>query len=244
MDNLLDKLAAIPFYTKSEPLLLDSVVGEVLDFNDDIVYIKMLEYGGIEGVITANEIGIKRHKRISDYVRKGGLVVAQVIRIEDNKYDCSLKKSDKADREEKLKRFHEEQKIRNILGTASDWNVERVKDMYSVCRQNMELLEKERMYEYFESMLIGEIDFLSEELKRAVSVRIPMPSVTKEKTITLRTTDTNGVQKISELLDSIAKMENVKVFVVAPPIYKIQVTAITEKKVDEIYREIERILLG
>jgi translation initiation factor 2 alpha subunit (eIF-2alpha) len=243
MDNLMEKIASIPFYTKSEPLILDSVVGEVLDFNDDIVYIKMVEYGGMEGVIPANEIGIKRHKRVSDYVKKGGLVVAQVIRIEDNKYDCSLKKSDKSDKEHYLKRFHEEQKIRNILGTASDWNVERVKEMYSICRQNMELLEKERMYEYFESMLVGDIDFLSEELKRAVTVRIPMPSFTKEKTITLRTIDTNGVKKISEILDSIAKLENVKVFVVAPPIYKIQVTGITEKKVDEIYKEIERILL-
>lgn len=232
----------IAFYTKEYPSLHDSIVVEVVDFNDVRVNCTMCEYADYPAMLPTTEIKIKRGKRVSDYVKKGKQIVAQIIRVEEvggeKQFDLSLKQITPEESNEVFDSFYKMQKVIQIVSTASKYKKQESIDLLKRIWEVVEEKEIEHPYLYLESILVGETDPLTPEVLDAVKLRMNMPSYTVEKEITLQFTQSDGVTRLEQKLTELASIPDVKVFVLAPPKYKLQATAVSKAKAQALLDKI------
>lgn len=83
------------------------VVAETVSLEDDILRMKLIEYGDIQGMVLNNELSKRRIRSIHQITRVGSTEVCQVIRVHPEKghIDLSLKRPSETERHACLDRF-------------------------------------------------------------------------------------------------------------------------------------------
>ncbi|EED43708.1 protein translation initiation factor IF-2a [Enterocytozoon bieneusi H348] len=81
------------------------VIVKIIKIEDNIITAKLLEYTNIEGLIMPNEISRRRIRNITQVTKLGRIEVCQVLKIENEHVDLSLKQVDEDDKSSALERY-------------------------------------------------------------------------------------------------------------------------------------------
>jgi translation initiation factor 2 alpha subunit (eIF-2alpha) len=220
-------------YPREVPALNDIVIADIQSIQDNAVYARLPAYGSLEVMLPASEINVRKHRRISDYVRIGTLTPLQVIRIQGSNIDVSLKAVAEAERVLALDEYHRRLRVDQVLRTAGAYDPAAVRTLYEV---EVWPFSIEEVWVRFEEIrAAGSVDT---PLERAVQQRFPLATYTSEKEIIIRFgLDPAGVSILSAELRRLAGLEGITVIVVAPPRYRLVATGPTKARADAILAE-------
>ena len=216
-----------PFYREPTPAMDTYVIAEVQSFTDVVVEVTLPEYGQHTAIIPTSEIKVKRGRRVGDYVKKGKEVVAQVIRVdEEGRLDLSMKVVQEVDTKTAFEKYFRAKKAHSILCQGCGYNADAIKAMYENLHQMIYDSPYADIYAYFESCLVDESAPPNQEILKAIQQRMQIPSYTGEKEILIRNlTADDTMKQLNGLVE-----KGFKVFVTAPPKYKISFTAPSQEK--------------
>jgi translation initiation factor 2 subunit 1 len=230
------------------PEVGDLVIATVKRITDYGAYVTLDEYEK-EGLLHISELSSRWVRNIRSFIREGQKVVLKVLRVDAEKehVDLSLRRVTKRERKEKILSWKKERKADTLLRTAS----EKLK------------MPPEEFYKKIEPLLEKEFEEIHEELEKAAregagvltkagipediaiileevaKEKIKLPMVSVKGILNLQCTKSNGVIAIREALLSTQKIQpknaKIEVYAVAPPKYRIVVSA-------EDYKAAEKIL--
>lgn len=241
------ELQGIRLIEKPAPESDELVIAQVTQVSDEVVHCCLPMYSNLPAILPTRHMNIRRGRKVKDYVKLGQILVATIYTIhmtekEDGSFqqqiDLSIKSIPEADKEATLNLYHRANKVHQIICAASNYKRQAVDELYTQVREILHEIQEENpnydCYNLFENYLIGEKTCTNESLQKTIQQRMELPSITVEKEVRLQTNVPNGVQNISDRLTQIASTPGVKVFVVAPPVYRITATAPTKTKAEEL----------
>lgn len=222
------------FYTERAPSVGEFVVAEVIRIQDTAVYCKLPAYGDLEGMIPITEVGIKKHKRVTDYVRIGQPTVAQVFSVNEGvgeraaTIDLTMAVVREDEREAALARYHRDLRINNLVRSASGTN----KELHDRIYAEHVWPQGEDVTAWLERIRIGEeSEGIPPEFIAAVMLRYPMPSYTEATDITVRFgVFHDGVARLNAYLQELAARPGIQVVVTAPPKYRVTASDVTRER--------------
>lgn len=227
----------------------DLVISTVERITDYGAYVRLDEYNK-EGLLHISEVSSTWVRNIRDFVREGQKAVLRVLRVDQEKehVDLSLRRVTKRERREKVLSWKKERKAESLLRTASERLNISEKELYEKAGV---LVEKEfgEMHGGLEKtaregaevlVKLGIPKDMAATIEEIAKERIRLPVVMVKGTLELQCTKPNGAVLVRDaLLDAqrIKKSSNteVRIYVVAPPRYRIEVLA-------EDYKEAEKLL--
>jgi translation initiation factor 2 alpha subunit (eIF-2alpha) len=189
------------------------------------VYCRLPAYRDLEAMIPTSEIYVKRGRRVTDYVKVGQRVVAQVLRVDP--LDLSLKIVREEERAVALADFGRDSKIHQIARVAADGDA-----------AYLETLLREQIWRKGDGAAV--MDWMMAVrggdatatvgtpvcLVETIMARLPEPIVTRSRDVTIRFgTAPDGVARLNALLGELAATPGLTVVVTAPPTYRLTATA-------------------
>lgn len=218
------------FYAARLPAEEEFVVVEITKIQDTAVYCTLPAYGDQEGLIPITEVGIRKHKRVTDYVRIGQQVVAQVVAVSEREedegrashIDLTMAVVREEERVAAVARYHRDLRVNNLVRCAAGEN----KELHDRIYAEHVWPQGEAVTAWLERIRVGELaDGIPAEFVGAVMLRYPMPSYTESTDVTVRFgVFHDGVQRLTALLRELAALPNIAVVVTAPPKYRITAT--------------------
>lgn len=229
------------FYPAQIPDEGEFVVVEITKIQDMAVYCTLSAYGDLEGMIPITEVGIKKHKRVTDYVRIGQMVVAQVLSVNEGEgeratsIDLTMASVREEERAAALGRYHRDLRVSNLVRCAAGANKEFHDRIYA---ENV-WPQGEGVTAWLERIRVGaETEGIPAEFVAAVMLRYPMPSYTEATDITVRFgVFHDGVARLNAFLQELAARPGVQVVVTAPPKYRVTATAATREQAASLLAE-------
>jgi len=210
-------------------------------------YVTLDEYGK-EGLLHITEVASSWIRNIRDFVREGQKVVLKVLRVDADKghIDLSLRRVTKRERIEKILAFKKERKAESLFrGVSEKLNI----PLPQLYEQVGVLIEKEfgGLHEGLETVAREGADVLlklgipqniATALEEIAKEKIRIPMVKVKGIFQLRCTKPNGVNVIRDSLLNAQKIEKhngakIKIYVVTPPKYRIEVLAEDYKKAEQ-----------
>lgn len=213
------------FYQEELPALDDIVAAEISRIEDNAIYCTLPAYAGLETMLPTTEVGVKRGKRVLDYVRVGQLLALAVIRVEGGKVDVSLKQCREEEGKTAMERYHRDARVDLIIRTAAGQDAGRTAALYS--EVVWPLREKEiDVYAHFEEARIAMEDGVASELPEAllaaIKAKMPPTTYTADREIMMRFgAFHDGLARLRTALTELAAKDGVEVFLVAPPKYRV-----------------------
>jgi len=217
----------------------DSVIATVVKITSYGAYVKLDEYD-TEGLLHISEVSSSWVRNIRDVVREGQKVVLKVLRVDAEKghVDLSLRRVTKREKKEKLLSWKKDRKADSLLRSVSEKlniPIEEIREKAGA------LIEKEfgELYEGLEKtakegadvlLKLGVPKDIAITLEEIVKEKIKIPLVKVKGILELQCTKPNGAVLVKETLlktQKIAESQgiNVRIYVVAPPKYRIIVSA-------------------
>jgi len=229
------------------PEVGDLVIATVQKITDYGAYVTLDEYNK-EGLLHISELSSRWVRNIRSFIREEQKVVLKVLRVDPEKehVDLSLRRVTKRERKEKILSWKKERKADTLLRTTSEKLKMPLEEFYKKIEP---LLEKEfeEIHEELEKaaregagVLIkaGIPEDIAIVLEEIAKERIKLPMVRIKGILNLKCTKSNGVIAIREALLGAQKIQpknaEVQVYVVAPPKYRIVVSAQDYKKAEKI----------
>jgi translation initiation factor 2 subunit 1 len=217
----------------------DLVVATVVRITDYGAYVKLDEYNK-EGLLHISEVSSSWVRNIRNFVREGQKVVLKVLRVnvEKGQVDLSLRRVTKREKKEKILSWKKNRKAESLLRNASDRLNIPLEEVYEKAGT---LLEKEfgDVYEGLEKIAkegvavllkLGVPENMAVILEEVAKEKIRISMVNVKGILELQCTKPDGVSLIKEVLLSAQKIQGlqgtkVRIYVVAPPKYRIVVSA-------------------
>jgi translation initiation factor 2 subunit 1 len=231
------------------PEVGDLVIGTVKSITSYGAYVTLDEYDK-EGLLHISEVSSGWVRNIRSFVREGQKLVLKVLRVDAEKrhVNLSLRRVTKRGKREKILFWKRDRKAESLLRSASEKSKIPIEEIYE--KAGFKIEESfGRLYEGLEKTARDGADVLL-EIGVPKDIAVTIAEVAKEKIkismvkvrgiLELQCTKPNGATLIRESLLSAQKVEKprgtrVRVYVEAPPKYRIEVSA-------EGYKEAERIL--
>jgi translation initiation factor 2 alpha subunit (eIF-2alpha) len=241
------ELQGIQLIDKIAPESDELVIAQVTQFTNEVVHCSLPMYNNHPAILPTRHMNIRRGRKVKDYVKVGQILVASIYTIhmaekEDGtpvqQIDLSIKSIPEADKESTMNMYHRACKVHQIICGAGGYNRQAVDELYTQIRTIVRTIQQEQTdydcYRWFEQILVGEQPCINDTLLKVIQQKIEMPSVTVEKEVRFQTNTPNGVQDIMDRLTRISSQAGVKVFVIAPPLYRITATAPTKINAEEL----------
>jgi len=227
----------------------DLVIATVKTITSYGAYVTLDEYGK-EGLLHISEVSSGWVRNIRSFVREGQKVVLKVLRVDTEKQhvNLSLRRVTRREKREKILFWKRDRKAESLLRSASEKSKIPIEEIYEKAGSKIEE-SFGRLYDGLEKIAKDGVDVLL-DIGVPKDIATAIAEVAKEKVkismvkvrgiLELQCIKPNGVTIIQESLLSAQKIEkpegtSVRVYVVAPPRYRIEVLA-------ENYKEAERIL--
>ncbi len=233
------------YYTSEYPVLYSLVAIRAEEYESYGIVCNLVEYDK-KGVIFNGELSSKRVKALKDIMRIGEETVATVVAIDKDKgtIDLSLRSIKEEERNETMQRLAQHRAVHGVLKRVVDETRCSMEELYTdvvwpieEAVSEEEETELPSLYEIFMSCNDPDTDVAAalgpgvssdpkrlEAFKRAIELCIPKPSVVVSQEVRLVCLDTlNGPEKLTMALNS-AFLEDVDVWVIAPPMYKFAAT--------------------
>jgi len=233
------------------PELGEIVVATVERITKYGVYVMLDEYGK-EGFLHLSEISTSWVKNIRDFVREGEKIATKVLRVDPGRkhIDLSLKRVTKRERREKILLWKRSKKTEGLMRSASQrlgLSLEEVHEKAGVPLQEAfgDIYEGlERAVREGPDALVkpGLSRELAEVLTEVAKEKIKISMVKVKGDLDIRCTKPDGVLRIKEALLKAGKAgaprgTNVRIYLVSPPKYRIEVMASDYKEANAILRE-------
>ena len=244
------KMVEAMAYKKEEwPEPGDLVLATVQRITDYGAYALLDEYQK-EGLLHISEVSSGWVRNIRHFVRQGQKVVLKVLRVDTEKrqVDLSLRRVSRRERREKILYWKKERKAESLIRSVSEKLKLPVEEVYNKIGSQLE--EKfGGIYEGLEKAAREGPDTLIEvsvpediatTIAEVAKEKIKLPMVKIKGTLELQCMKPNGATHIREALLNAQKIEKqkgtkIRVYVVSPPKYCVEVLA-------EDYKEAEKIL--
>ena len=229
----------------------DLVIATVVRITDYGAYVEMDEYGK-EGLLHISEISSSWVRNIRDFVREGQKIVLKVLRVnaEKRQVDLSLRRVTKREKREKILFWKKSRKADSMLRNASEKLNIPIEEVYEKAGT---LIEKEfgEIYEGLEKaakegagvlLKLGVPEDIAVTLEEIAKEKIRIPMVKIKGILELQCTKPNGASLIKEALLSAQKIQDlqgakVRIYVVAPPRYRIVVSAEDYTKAENVLKK-------
>lgn len=225
------------FYQNEQPEQDDLVVALVKKIDETAVYCDLPAYGNMEVMLPTTEINVKRGRRVTDYVKVGGLVPCSVVRIDGEKIDVSMKKCREEEGKAMMERHHRDSRVDLILRTAAGQDPDKTMELYrtvvwplragkgeegeGAITDVMTFFEEVRICLEDETALPGGRT-LPAELCTAIKAKVALTEKTAEREIMLRFGRFHdGLARLQAELERLAGIEGVEVIVVAAPKFRV-----------------------
>lgn len=215
------------------------------------VYVMLDEYQK-EGFLHISEISSSWVKNIRDFVHEGEKVVLKVLRVDRRRkhIDLSLRRVTKRERREKILLWKRHRKAESLLRSASERLGTPLAEINEKARVPLEEAFGE-VYEGLERAARDGVEVLlekglpkelAEALTEIAKEKIKISMVRVKGDLRVSCTEPDGVQRIREALLKakgvrIPRGTDIKIYVVSPPKYRIEVTASDYKEANAIMRK-------
>ena len=222
------------------------VVGTVTNVRDYGAFVKLEEYPGKEGFIHVSEVTTGWVKYIRDHIREGQKIVGKVMRVnkERNQVDLSIKRVTENQRRLKMQEWKNELKAKMLFEMLTKRLGKSVDECYEYF--GYELIDVfGGLYPAFESVVLEENileeegfegDWI-EEFKKIAKENIAPPFVTISGIIEVSSEAPNGVEIVKEALTKAKESgDNIDIYYVGSPKYRIRVIAEDYKTAEKIMR--------
>ncbi len=221
------------------PDIGDLVIATVVGITDYGAYVRLDEYNK-EGLLHVSEVASRWVRNIRVFVREGQKVVLKVLRVNAEKghVDLSLRRVTKREKKEKILSWKKDRKAGTLLRNASEKLNIPFEEIYEKAGV---LIEKEygELHEGLEKtakegadvlIKLGVPEDIAGALEEIAKERIEIPLVKVKGILELQCTKPNGVLLIRETLSKAQKTgesegTNVLIYVVAPPKYRVEISA-------------------
>jgi translation initiation factor 2 alpha subunit (eIF-2alpha) len=230
------------FYPEALPPVGKIIIATIVRITDTAVYCELPAYRDATAMIPLSEIYIKRHKRVSDYVKEGQAVAAQVLRHDP--MDLSMKIVREAEREAALAAHGRDAKIHQIARVAAEGSASHLEELLREHVWPRGCLSDSSARSCFEKDSGGDDTYNGEavmawmqavrgeraagipvSLLNAIMTGLPEPIVSITKEVVLRFgTFHDGVARLNAALGELSTIPGLSVVVSAPPKYQLVAT--------------------
>ncbi len=231
------------------------VVGTIEKIYDHGAFVTLDEYGGLEAYVPLNEVSHSWFKGIREVLKVGQKRVFKVIRVNRAKkqVDVSLKRVGESERRRKMFEWKRAQRAEKLLELAAKklgrtlddayeeagWKIE---DHYGEIFAGLEEAAMRGRQALLEAGVPEEWAEVLEELARS---SIKISKVRISGVFTIRCMQSDGVERLRRILTSWKEAtkglnENVRVrmFIVGPPKYRVDVEALDYKTAEQVMKTI------
>jgi len=234
----------------------DLVIATAKTITDYGAYVILDEYQK-EGLLHVSEVSSGWVKNIRNFVREGQKFVLKVLRVDTEKghIDLSLRRVTRREKKEKILLWKKERKADSLLRSASEELKMSSQEIYEKVGT---LLEKQfgGIYEGLEKTAREGAEVLLNQgipesmatiIEKIVKEKIKVPMVKVKGTLSLQCSKPNGLDLIRDSLLSAQKIDakgaKIHVYVVAPPRYRIVVSAADYKEAEEILDKATEVVI-
>lgn len=275
-------METLRFYPDILPDVGALVVAKIGAIHEVAVDCTLPAYGNVSVLLPTSEIPVRKHKRVTDYIRPDQLLVVHVVRVLNGQVDVSLKQIRAEEGAAVLAQFHRDAKVHLIVRTAADLDDAATFELYKtviwplaetdILGQFEEVrsgggggsedaicaITREPIVAGDEVMLSCHHRFgaaaikmwfdatpekmtcpvcrkqpLPQSLVRAIYSKLPERTFTAVKEIQLKfTIGGKTVTDLNNALRRLATMEQIQVFVTAPPLYRLVATDKTQARAE------------
>ncbi len=226
------------FYESSIPSENTDVAIRITDIHEYGVEAILLEYADApKGIIYNKDLSRKRVRTVRDVVRIGQETVATVMHSTYDSITLSLRNMNKEGIDAVYNEYCRHKAVHGILKSIaiSHSDETMLKMFYETLLWPIARLDLD-IYDEFLSLhdstrkLCIDTPYL-EEIRKLVQARLPAPLVTKHRDVDITYSNSLSAPScITDCLHTVMSTYGCEVNVIAPPIYRIQVTAGTEKE--------------
>jgi len=234
----------------------DLVIATIKTITDYGAYVVLDEHQK-EGLLHISEVSSGWVRNIRNFVREGQKLVLKVLRVDAEKghIDLSLRRVTRRERKEKILLWKKERRADSLLRSASEELKMSPQEIYEKVGT---LLEKEfgGIYEGLEKtaregaevlLKAGTSENVAAVIEKIAREKIKVPMVKVKGTLTLQCSKPNGVNLIRDALLSSRKIGSkgakIHVYVVAPPKYRVVVSATDYKEAEEILDKATEVVI-
>ncbi len=245
------KIGGVKLSTKKAewPEVGDLVIASIQKVTSYGAYVFLDEYEK-EGLLHISEVSSGWVRNIRSFIREGQKTVLKILRVNPEKehVDVSLRRVTKRGRREKLLAWKKERKAEGLLRSVSEKLNIPIEEVQEKAGSLIEAkygglywgLEKTAREGPDVLLELGVPKILATAIVEIVKEKVKPPLVKIKGTLELQSTKPDGVVHIREALKRAQKIQKpsgtkVQVYVVAPPKYRIEVSA-------EDYKNAEKVL--
>ncbi|KAK1350564.1 subunit alpha of translation initiation factor 2 [Hamiltosporidium tvaerminnensis] len=224
------------FYENEYPNIGEIVVGRITKVTDLGVYLDLLEYNNLEGLIVIGELTKKRIRNIQQHVKIGKIDVGFVIRVDkDKRYiDLSRKKVTKEDQDMCLKKYAINKISHNVMVlVAKKTNVQLLKLYEDFGWKKVQ--EHGTLYNYF-SKIMNNIENVENNefgkiLFECIKMKFTVSKVKVRADIDVTCAASGGITAIKDALTSVKNVyPKIELHLIKPPTFSIIINTDDKEK--------------
>ena len=236
------------YYRKvGRPEVGDIILCTVKTILPHSVFVDIIEYKNLEGMIHISEISQGRIRNLREFVKEGKTIVCTVLNIDLQKghIDLSLRRVNTSQRVQKLTEFKQEEKAEKFLEiVGKDLNLD-LKSMYEKIGKKA-IEQYGSLYLFFQNIvankdLIRDIcddEKLGENIYNFIKDKIKPVEVIISGVLKTISYDDEGINIIKKTLEKAEKEDGVRITYLGAPKYKIDVKAKDYKSAENTLKKV------
>ncbi len=244
------------------------VVAKVIEIQNQYVYVELLDYKGLpsepfaRGMIHISEISSRWIKNIRNFVREGQRIVLRVIRVDIEKghVDLSYRRTNDAQRKNKMKEWKYAVKYENLLQfLADEYDNMTLDEAYEKIGFPILALFNDNYQDTVEELKENGMDVLNnikdipketkEKFLKVVDENVEISTINILGKVKLKFNQNNGIELIKEsIIEAKSKLKNpkstrkVEISYIAAPFYRLEIVSKDYLDAENILSETLEIL--
>ncbi|KAF7683468.1 Eukaryotic translation initiation factor 2 subunit alpha [Astathelohania contejeani] len=231
------------FYENKYPEIGEVVLGRISKITEAGVYVQLLEYNHIDGLIVVGELSKKRIKNIVQVAKVGRTAVATVLRVDKEKgyIDLSRKKVQANQSEECYRKYSLNKVAHNIMVSAAQKLDMRLYDLYSQYGwpKAKEYGSLHKFLEVvFNSPEVAGSDKIGLAIRECVKQKFVIPSYRVRADVDVSCPTQGGVEHVKLALSEAIKLnDKIEITNIRSPTYSISLTTLNKENGIEILKK-------